>query len=57
MSTQFNCQKYFLFQAVQFSQTVLIQTNQFRISTQFWYQNSSISSSSVYFYLNPFLYK
>ena len=69
MSTRFNCQKH-LFQAIQFSQTVLIQTIQisvniafvhtqlniktvlfqavqFSISTQFKYQNSSISSNSV----------
>ena len=56
--------KTFLFQAIQFSQTVLIQTIQFSlstvsmsktvlyqtiqfsISTQFKYQNSSISSNS-----------
>ena len=34
MSTQFNCQKK-LFQAIQFSQTVLIQTIQFSISVVF----------------------
>ena len=33
MSTQFNCQKTFLFQAIQFKQTVLIQTIQFSLST------------------------
>ena len=33
MSTQFNCQKTFLFQAIQFSQTVLFQTIQFSVST------------------------
>ena len=44
---QFNCQKTFLFQAIQFSQTVLIQTIQFSIITQFKYQNSSISSNLV----------
>ena len=33
MITQFNCQKTFLFQAIQFSQTVLIQTIQFSLST------------------------
>ena len=32
MSTQFNCQKTFLFQAIQFSQTVLIQSIQFSSS-------------------------
>ena len=35
MSTQFNCQKTFRFQAIQFSQTVLFQTIQFRISIVF----------------------
>ena len=34
VSTQFNCQKTFRFQAIQLSQTVLIQTIQFSISTQ-----------------------
>ena len=34
ISTQFKCQKTFLFLAIQFSQTVLIQTIQFNISTQ-----------------------
>ena len=51
MSTQFKCKKKFLFQAIQFSQTVLIQTIQFSISIDFVYtvkcQNSSISSDSV----------
>ena len=37
MSTQFNCQKAFLFQAIQFIQTVLIQPIQFSISTDFVY--------------------
>ena len=35
MSTQFYCQKTFLFQAIQFSQTVLIQTIQFSIGIVF----------------------
>ena len=35
MSTEFNCQKTFLFQTIQFSETVLIQTIQFSIATQF----------------------
>ena len=35
MSIQFNCQKTFLFQSIQFSQTVLIQTIQFSISIDF----------------------
>ena len=30
MSTQFNGQKHFLFQAIQFSQTILIQLIQFK---------------------------
>ena len=34
MYVQFNCQKTFLFQAIQFSQAVLIQTIQFSISMQ-----------------------
>ena len=49
--------KTFLFQGIQFSQTVQIQTIQFsisivfvNISTQFKCQNSSISSNSVYHY-------
>ena len=37
MSTQFNCQKMFLFQAIQFIQTVLIQLIQFSISTDVVY--------------------
>ena len=32
-SSQINCQKKFLFQTIQFSQTVLIQTIQFSINT------------------------
>ena len=35
MITQFNCQKLFLFRAIQLSQTVLIQTFQFSISIVF----------------------
>ena len=35
MTTQFNCQKTFLFQAIMFSQTDLIQTIQFSISIDF----------------------
>ena len=35
MSTQFNCQKTFLFQAIQFSQTFLIKTIQFRANIVF----------------------
>ena len=37
MSTQFNCKKTFLFQAIQFIQTVLIQLSQFSISIDFLY--------------------
>ena len=37
MSTKFNCEKTFLFQAIQFVQTVLIQLNQFSISTEVIY--------------------
>ena len=52
MSTQFNCKKTFLFQAIQFSQTVLIQLIQFSISTDSVYtvncQSSSILNNSVY---------
>ena len=35
MSTQFNCEKTFLFQAIQFIQTVLIELIQFSINTDF----------------------
>ena len=37
MSTQFNCQKTVLFQAIRFIQTVLIQLIQFSISKDFVY--------------------
>ena len=51
MSTQFNCQKTFLFKAIQFSQTVLIQTIQFSMSILFVYiqlnVKTSISNNSV----------
>ena len=51
MSTQFNSKKTFLFQAIQFIQTVLIQLIQFSMSIDFVYtvkcQNSSISNYSV----------
>ena len=36
MSRQFKCEKTFLFQAIQLSQTVLIQRIQFVISTDFF---------------------
>ena len=39
--------KIFLFQGIQFIQTVLIQMIQLNIITLFKYQNSSISDSSV----------
>ena len=44
MSTQFYCQKYFLFQAIQFSQTVLIQTIQFSISTDLVYTQLNVKT-------------
>ena len=52
MNTQFNCQKTFLFQAIQFIQTILIQKIQFSISivfvhTQLNVWNSSVSNNSV----------
>ena len=51
MCTQFNCQKVFLFQAIRFSQAVLIQLIQFSINTDFVYtvngQNSSLLNNSV----------
>ena len=37
MGAQFNCQKHFLFQAIQFSQTILILIVQFSVSTVFAY--------------------
>ena len=51
MSTQFNCQKTFLFQAIQFSQAILLQLIQFCKSTDFVYtvtcQNSSMLNNLV----------
>ena len=51
ISTQFCLSKTFLFQAFQFSQTVLIQTIKFSISIDFVYtvksHNSSILNDSV----------
>ena len=50
MSIQFNCQKTFLFQAIQFIQSVLFELIQFSISAHFVYtkcQNSSILNNSV----------
>ena len=37
MQVQFNCEKTFLFQAIQFSQAVLIQLIPFSISSGFLY--------------------
>ena len=45
MSTEFN--KSFLFQAIQFSQVVLIQLIQFRISTDFVYTQLNVKNSSI----------
>ncbi len=44
MSTQFNGQKTFLFQAIQFNQTVLIQTIQFSISIDFVYTQLNVKT-------------
>ena len=44
MSTQFKCQKHFLFQVIQFSQTVLIQTIQFNISIDFVYTQLNVKT-------------
>ena len=44
MSTQFNCQKTFLFQATPFIQTVLIQQIQFSISTDFVYTQLNVKT-------------
>ena len=44
MSKQFNCPKHFLFQAIQFSQTVRIQTIQFSISIDFVYTQLNIKT-------------
>ena len=50
MSTQFNWEKTFLFQAIQFSQAVLIQLIQFRVSKDFVY----IQLMSKQFYVKQF---
>ena len=42
MSTQFDCQKTFLFLAIQFSQTVLIQLIQFSQITDFVYTQLNV---------------
>ena len=44
MSTQFNCQKHFIFQPIQFIQTVLFQLIQFSISTGFVYTQLNIKT-------------
>ena len=44
MSTQFNRQKAFLFQPIQFSQTVLIQLIQFSISIDFVYTQLNVKT-------------
>ena len=43
MSTEFNCQKTFLFQAIQFIQ-ILIQLVQFSISTDFVYTQLNVKT-------------
>ena len=47
MSTQFNCHKTFLFQAIRFSQTVLIQTIQFRVSI--FFVHTQLNAKTVLF--------
>ena len=42
MSTQFNCQKAFLFQAIQISQTALFQTIRFSICIVFVYTQLNV---------------
>ena len=44
MSTQFNRQKKILFQAIQFSQTVLIKTTRFSISIVFIYLQLNVKT-------------
>ncbi len=44
MSTQFNYKKTFLFQAIQFSQTVLIQIIPFSISVNFVYTKLNVKT-------------
>ena len=44
MSTHFDCQKTFLFQTIQFIQTVLIQIIQFSISTYFVYTQLNVKT-------------
>ena len=50
MQVQFKCEKTFRFQAIQFSQTVLIQTIQFSISMQFssiWPTDRTLSGATT----------
>ena len=44
ISTQFNCENTFLFQAIQFSQAVLIQLIQFSIWTDFVYTKLNVKT-------------
>ena len=44
MSTQFNCQKTFLFQTIQFIQTILIQVILFSISTDIVYTQLNVKT-------------
>ena len=44
MSTQFNCQKTFLFQAIQFIQTVLIQLIKPSMSIDFVYTQLNVKT-------------
>ena len=44
MSKQFNCQKTFQFQAIHFSQAILIQLNQFSMSIDFVYKQLNVKT-------------
>ena len=44
MGTQFNCEKTFLFQAIKFIHTVLIQLIQFSISIEFLYTQLDVKT-------------
>ena len=44
MNTQFDCKKTFLFQAIQFIQTVLIQLNQFSMNIYFVYRRLNVKT-------------
>ena len=52
VSTQFNCQKTFLFQAIQFSQIILNQTIQFSLNIVF--VNTRLNIETVLFQTNQF---